>query len=315
MKHIILCNLGGPNARNQVRFFLFNLFRDKYIIPLPFPFRIMLAFLISTLRFRKSTREYDKMGGKSPILENTQNQANALQTLLGNDFKVHVSMRYNHPFTSEILKNIAKNYNGEKVIFLPLYPQFSLTTSQSSIVQFENLAEKMKIYNIDSIRHFYQNGKYIESCFLCVKKALSEFKNPAKTVILFSAHGIPEDFISKMGDLYRSHIEETMKMIWSKLELESLENTTHELVFQSRVGPKQWLKPYIQTVIPKYAGWNMVVFPIAFVSEHLETLVELDDEYRELAHECGVLEYIRAGTPSLEPKFIECLFDEVMKRI
>jgi ferrochelatase len=314
MKHIILCNLGGPNKRNEVRSFLFNLFNDKYIIPLPFPLRTFIAFMISTLRFKKSTGEYDKMGGKSPILENTQKQAEKLQEMLGNEFKVHISMRYNHPFTKEVLQDIAKDYNGENVLFLPLYPQFSLTTTQSSIVQFEKLAEKLKIYNIDSIRSFYKNVKYIQSCASSIKNSILLFKNKSvKTIILFSAHGIPEDFVSKKKDLYKKHIEETAGMIWSELNLG--EEFACEICFQSRVGPKEWLKPYIQNVIPKHKGKNMVVFPIAFVSEHLETLVELDMEYSHLAKECNVEEYIRAKTPSDNNLFIECLCDEILKRM
>lgn len=305
--YVILCNLGGPNKKEETQSFLFNLFNDKYIITLPNPFRFILAKTIAFFRHKKSQEEYDKMGGASPILANTQAQAEELQKILGNSYKVLVSMRYNHPFVKDVLKSIDKN-TIEKIIFLPLYPQYSVTTSKSAIEEFQKITHKLKIYNTVCVPCFYNDELYIKSCTNSVLKELHSFSHKeAKTVILFSAHGIPQDFITKFHDLYQSHIEATAQLIQQNLHAQTENKFETVVCFQSRVGPKQWLKPYIQTVIPKYEGWNMVVFPIAFTSEHLETLVELDHQYHELANDCKVLEYRRAKTNGTCPIFIECL--------
>jgi ferrochelatase len=305
--YVILCNLGGPNKKEETQFFLFNLFNDKYIIPLPFPVRFALAKIISFFRHKKSQEEYDKMGGFSPILQNTQAQAAALEATLGGNYKVLVSMRYNHPFIKDVLKSINRN-NVEKIIFLPLYPQFSITTNKSAIEEFQKITSKLNLHNVVSIPCFYNNPLYVESCSRSILKELHAFQNKeAKIIVLFSAHGIPEDFITKFHDTYQTHIEATAKLITERLHKETEISFVTKICYQSRVGPKQWLKPYIQTVIPNYSGQNMVVFPIAFVSEHLETLVELDHQYHELANDCKILEYRRAQTSGTCPIFIQAL--------
>jgi ferrochelatase len=269
--------------------------------------RFVIAHLISFFRYKKSQKEYDRMGGCSPILQNTQNQATALAKALGERYKVLVAMRYNDPFIANVVKNIAKD-SIEKIILLPLYPQFSVTTSKSAIEEFQTIASKLNIHNVVSVPFFYDNDLYIQSCTQKIVEELNAIKNKdAKIIVLFSAHGIPEDFITKFNDLYQAHIEDTARLITNQLRVQCTLPFEAKICYQSRVGPKQWLKPYIQTVIPNYAGYNMVVFPIAFVSEHLETLVELDHQYKELANECGVLEYRRAKTNGICPIFIECL--------
>jgi protoporphyrin/coproporphyrin ferrochelatase len=311
--YIVLSNLGGPNKKGEVRPFLFNLFYDKHIIPIPkFP-RFCLAHLISFFRAGKSQKEYDKMGGFSPILQNTQKQAQLLQSALGEDFEVLTAMSYSYPFMEDVFRKIPKN--AKKVILLPLYPQYSITTTQSSASKFCRTANQFMIREIDVVTNFYQNIKYIISCSGKIQNAIRQIVDTSKkTVVLFSAHGIPKDFITKMNDPYQEQINKTAELITNNLKAKGL-NFESMVCFQSRVGPKEWLKPYIQDVLPKYTGWNVVVFPVAFVSEHLETLVELDHQYKELAQECGVAQYVRAQTPSECPLFIEALKDEVQKRL
>lgn len=311
--YVILSNLGGPNKKGEVRPFLFNLFNDKHIIPIPKIHRFCLAHLISFFRAGKSQKEYDKMGGCSPILENTQRQAQLLQTALGNGFEVLVAMSYSRPFMEDTFRKIPKN--AKKVILLPLYPQYSITTTQSSAASFCKTANKFMIRKIDIITNFYSNQKYIQSCSGKIQNAFQTIENVSKkNVILFSAHGIPQDFITKMNDPYQEQINKTAELITDDLKAKGL--IFESLVcFQSRVGPKEWLKPYIQNVIPKYTGYNVIIFPVAFVSEHLETLVELDHQYKEVAQKCGVAQYVRAQTPSECLLFIEALKEEVLKKV
>lgn len=305
--HIILCNLGGPNKKGELKSFLFNLFNDKYIIPVNPVLRFVLAKAIVFFRWKKSQKEYDKMGGCSPILKNTQSQADALEKVLGVKYKVLVSMRYNEPFTPSILASIDKS-SIEKIIFLPLYPQFSVTSSKTAIEQFCITASRLNLHNVAVIPHFYQHELYIQSCTGRISDEINALSDKSKkTVILFSAHGIPVDCIKRFQDPYKDHIEETTKLIVESLRKNPDINFDYEVCYQSRVGPKKWLEPYIQNTITKYGGYNMVVFPVAFVSEHLETLVELDHQYYEFAQSCGVSEYRRAKTPGVCPIFIECL--------
>ncbi len=311
--YVILANLGGPNKKGEVRNFLFNLFNDKYIIPLPKIPRFLLAHLISFFRAKKSQKEYDKMGGFSPILINTQKQQSLLQKALGNNFKVLIAMSYSPPFMHEVFSQI-KAEEINKVILLPLYPQYSITTTKSSAAKFCKTASKYNIQTIDIIPYFFENPKYIASCTRKILNEITKFNDKSKPmVILFSAHGIPKDFVQKWNDPYEQQINKTAFLITQNLKKEGI-IFEEKVCFQSRVGPKEWLKPYIQTIIPEYMGYNMIVFPIAFVSEHLETLVELDHQYKELANDCNVYEYRRAETPSECPLFIECLKEEVLRK-
>ncbi|MFT4967880.1 MAG: ferrochelatase [Candidatus Deianiraeaceae bacterium] len=309
--YVILANLGGPSKKGEVRKFLFNLFNDKYIIPLPKIPRFILASLISLFRSGKSQKEYDKMGGCSPILQNTQTQARLLHQSLGGDFEVLIAMSYSRPNMEDAF---AKIDNPKKVILLPLYPQYSITTTKSCAAKFCKTATKNNVQNIDVISNFYQNSKYIASC---VERIISAFNNiedkSKKNIILFSAHGIPVDFVEKFNDPYRDQIESTASLIQDSLK--NMDIKFEGMVcFQSRVGPKEWLKPYIQDVLPQCKGCNVIIFPVAFVSEHLETLVELDHQYNEFAKQCGVLSYHRALTPSDSPMFIHALTEEVLNK-
>lgn len=305
--YIIICNLGGPSREYSLQRFLFNLFNDKHIIPVNPVLRFILAKIIVFFRWRRSQKEYDKMGGYSPILENTQFQADALNNALGTGYKVLVTMRYSKPFISSVLKSIDRN-SVEKIIFLPLYPQFSVTSSKTAIEQFCVSASNLNLHNVAVIPYFYKNELYIQSCTNKILEEINTLQNKnGKTVILFSAHGIPADFITKFQDPYKNHIEETTNLIVTSLRKHSKIEFDYEVCYQSRVGPKKWLEPYIHNTIPKYSGYNMIIFPVAFVSEHLETLAELDCKYHELARSCGIAEYRRAKTLGTCPIFIECL--------
>ena len=218
---------------------------------------------------------------------------------------------------SEAANSILENFQKADIILFcaGTYEPMSLKSFDAKHAQKileTNLTSMVNF--IDIIPYFFENPKYIESCTGKILKEITKFKDKSKSmVILFSAHGIPKDFVQKWNDPYEQQINKTAFLITQNLKKEGI-IFEEKVCFQSRVGPKEWLKPYIQTIIPEYTGYNMIVFPIAFVSEHLETLVELDHQYKNLANKCNVYEYRRAGTPSECPLFIKCLQEEILRK-
>ena len=298
---IVLMNLGGPASLDKVKPFLFNLFYDKAIIRLPNPFRWIVAKFISSRREKTAQTIYAQMGGKSPILEETINQKIALEKKFNDNTKFFISMRYASPRSFEITQEIA-NYNPDQILLLPLYPQFSSTTTDSSIKDMMNELDKVKLKEkTTSICCYYTNEKFIESHINKIKQTIDKLKNKNFRV-LFSAHGLPEKVI-KDGDPYQWQVEKTVEQIISRLDIED-----YKITYQSRVGPMKWLEPYTESEIEKACKENkaIVIVPIAFVSEHSETLVELDIEYAEIAKQYGV-EYLRVQALSSCETFITAL--------
>ncbi|KYH12752.1 ferrochelatase [Neorickettsia sp. 179522] len=291
---VVLLNLGGPDSPEAVRPFLFNLFCDRRIINLPNPLRYCLAWWISCRRFREARKIYSQMGGKSSILPETNMQAKLLGDLLGPQYEVFVAMRHWHPF---IQQSAARINGGEftKAILLPLYPQFSTTTSLSSIEQC------LKILRIPTqiVCCYYDNQLFIEAHVETILPIYTNACALGKPIILFSAHGLPLRVI-EAGDPYKFQVEESVKRIVSALKIENLD---WELCYQSKVGKAKWLCPDTESTIRSHSGRPIVVVPIAFVSEHSETRVELDVEYASLAR----VGYFRVPTLSAHPKFIRCL--------
>ncbi|MDB2414358.1 ferrochelatase [Rickettsiales bacterium] len=303
---VILFNLGGPDSPAAVESFLFNLFYDKAIIGLPNPFRYILAKLISKFRAPVAKKIYSHMGGKSPILKETQAQAKELSNDLKRrgDYKVFISMRYWKPFSSQVAKDV-KKYNPDKIVLLPLYPQYSSTTTGSSFNDWEKSAQKAGISHIPTkkIFSYYDNEHFIDAHVSLIKDNLKG-KKPFPR-ILFSAHGLPVSIIEN-GDPYQDQVEKTVAAIVEKLDMPKLD---WKICYQSRVPGKKWLEPYTDDEIVKAGKEHkaVAVVPVAFVSEHSETLVELDIEYKELAEESGVLNYYRIPTLSIKFDFILAL--------
>lgn len=302
---VVLFNLGGPDSISAVKPFLFNLFNDKAIIGAPNPIRFLLAKLISGRREKKAIGIYNQIGGKSPIVEETQLQAKALEKLLPKGYKVFFSMRYWKPFSAQVVKEV-EAFAPQKIIFLPLYPQYSTTTTGSSFLDFEKALKNTSLKNIPINKICcYPN----EDGF--IKATTSNIKEKIKGVdinnyrFLFSAHGLPQKII-KSGDPYQFQIELTVKKVVEKLGIKNLDFVT---CYQSRVGPLKWITPYTEDEIKKAGldGKNIVLIPIAFVSEHSETLVELDIEYKHLAKENNVKNYIRISTVRDNNFFIQGL--------
>ncbi|PIR37643.1 MAG: ferrochelatase [Alphaproteobacteria bacterium CG11_big_fil_rev_8_21_14_0_20_39_49] len=310
-KAVILFNLGGPDSLNAVKPFLFNLFNDKAIISVPNPMRFILAKLISSKREKTAQEIYSHMGGKSTIIPQTIAQKDALEAILneggGDAYKVFICMRYWHPFSHEVVTEV-KNYNPDEIILLPLYPQFSTTTTASSVNDWNNNAKKAWLeVPTKTICCYPYEEKFIKSHLNLINDAIKRVKNKDSIRILFSAHGLPKKIIDK-GDPYQWQVEQGAEKIAKKIEIDNLD---WNVCYQSRVGPLEWIKPSTDEEIVRAGkeGKSVVLVPIAFVSEHSETLVELDIEYKKLADENNVKEYIRVPTLSVEKDFIRSLAD------
>ncbi len=319
---IILFNLGGPDCKAAIKPFLFNFFMDKNIIRLPYIFRFLLAKFIAVKRSRNEANTgYAALGYKSPLLENTIDQANALEKCLSipseTEFKVFPCMRYWHPMAQEVVRDV-KAFDPDFVVLLPLYPQYSTTTSRSS---FEAWNAAAKCGGLDlpfsEIEAYPTQEGFIQASAQNIRGAYDTLlkeghKNPR---ILLSAHGLPESII-KAGDPYQSHCEASAKAI---IKATGIKEPDWVLCYQSRVGPQKWIGPDIVDEIDR-AGKDqkaILVYPLAFVNEHIETLVEIEIEYRVLAKEKNVPAFKRVETVGTHPFFIEGLADlvrEAMKQ-
>lgn len=318
---LVLFNLGGPDSLSAVQPFLKNLFSDPAIIGAPSPIRWLLARLISSRRAPIAREIYTQMGGRSPILPNTEAQARALEAELGEGYKTFICMRYWHPRAADIVKQV-EAYQPDRILLLPLYPQYSTTTSGSSIKEFldeiKTAAPRLQAQldaglPVDKICCYPIEPGFIEAQADLIRPYLIEAAKFGTPRLLLSAHGLPEKIIAG-GDPYQAQCEQTAKAIITQLNWPELDwkNT-----YQSRVGPLKWIGPSTEDEVEK-AGHDkvpLVVVPIAFVSEHSETLVELDIEYRELALQHGVPHYGRAPTVAAHPAFIKGLANLVRGRI
>ena len=312
-KAVILFNLGGPDNLENVEPFLFNLFNDPAIINIPSLLRYLLAKFISKRRAPITKNIYKEIGNKSPILELTKKQANNLQEYLSKkgNYKCFVVMRYWNPRASNIIKKV-KEFNPEEIILLPLYPQFSATTSGSSINEWNQLCQKENyMIKTKTICCYPTENNFIESHVSLIKRTLETLKDE-NFKLIFSAHGLPESKIKK-GDPYQWHVEQTVKEIMSKLQSEKLD---YVISYQSRVGPMKWIGPSTNEEIIKYSKENkgIIIIPVAFVSEHSETLVELDIEYKKLAEKNGCSFYTRVPALGIEENFIKGLAELVLQK-
>lgn len=311
---VVLFNLGGPDELKAVRPFLFNLFNDPAIITLPQPFRFLLATLISSLRNRKAQGIYKHMGGKSPILGLTSDQAGALEKMLeskkknaADSFKVFVCMRYWHPMTDVVVKKV-KAFSPDQVVLLPLYPQFSTTTTESSVNAWKTECEKQGFDVPTAAVCCYPTDKhFIASHVKLIKEMYWKASENGKPRVLFSAHGLPQKMIDG-GDSYQWQVERTVASIVQVLAIDEMD---HSICYQSKVGRLEWIGPSTEQEIKRAGadGVPILVVPVAFVSDHSETLVELDIEYRELAQEHHVPGYYRVQALNNEPFFIDALSD------
>lgn len=305
---IILFNLGGPDEPAAVRPFLFNLFNDRAIIGAPQPFRWLIAQMISRTREKLAQANYALMGGRSPLVPETEKQATALeQTLAARTLpvktKTFLAMRYWRPFTKDAAR-AALEWGADEALLLPLYPQFSTTTTRSSM---QAWLQKSNIYS-RIICCYPTAAKLARSHADAILQTWRDNGSPASPRVLFSAHGLPQRVIDA-GDPYQWQVERTAAAVTALLPAE----WETRVCYQSKVGPLQWLEPSTESEIERAGreGRGLIVCPIAFVSEHIETLVELDIEYAHTAKTQGVPYYLRAAAPGSHPSFIDALADMV----
>ena len=318
---VLLMNLGGPERIQDVGPFLYNLFSDPEIIRLPTPvLQKPLAWFISSLRSKKSQKAYLSIGGGSPLRRITEQQARELQTQLrqrGIEATSYVAMRYWHPFTESAVADM-KADGVTQVVVLPLYPHFSISTSGSSFRELRRLREsdpQFKALSIRCIRSWYDNPGYVKAMAELIGKKIQLCDRPEDAHVFFSAHGVPKSYVEEAGDPYQQEIEKSTSLIISNLEdLLGFKNP-FTLAYQSRVGPEEWLKPYTEDIIEelgKNGLRDLIVVPISFVSEHIETLEEMDIEYRNLSIKFGITNFRRVRALDTYPLFIEGLADLVL---
>lgn len=304
---LVLLNLGGPESLDAVEPFLFNLFSDPEIIKLPlsFIFQKKFARMISRKRGPEVRENYAKIGGGSPILEFTNKQGQGIIQRLKDDFpgmEYEICMRYWKPDTDELMKKLAAD-KPEGIILFTLYPHYSKATTGASLSEWDRLAKE---YNLKvptlTIRSWHDHPAYIKCWADRITKALNA--GNGKTKLLFSAHSLPQKFI-KQGDPYQEQIIESINLI-----VEQLGDVDWTTSYQSRSGPVKWLEPDTDQMVRELgaAGYErVVVCPISFVSDHIETLYEIDMLYKDLAVECGIKEFVRCESLNYGADFLDCL--------
>ena len=313
-KAIILFNLGGPDKLENVEPFLFNLFNDPAILNLPTFLRYPLAKLISNRRAPIAKKIYAELGGSSPILKLTKEQSNALEIKLNqtqeeDEYRCFIIMRCWNPRAEDVIKDV-QLYSPDEVVLMPLYPQYSAATSGSSIKEWKDVCKKNNYYvKTSTICCYPTDQNFINAHTKEITKKIKDLKN---FKLIFSAHGLPEKNIKK-GDPYQWQVEQSVKKIVENLNNENLDWI---LSYQSRVGPLKWIGPSTETIIIENSkiGKHIVLVPIAFVSEHSETLVELDIEYKEIADANGCKNYTRVPALGINEDFIKAMSELIIKK-
>lgn len=306
---VLLLQMGGPDSLDAVEPFLYNLFSDRDIIKIgPAFLQPFIARRIVKRRAPKSAANYRDIGGKSPLLELTEQQASELEKVLGDRYRCFVAMRYWKPFTDEALAAIRQEGIG-RIIALSLYPHYSRATSGSSFNELEKrLAGSKTRPEVSYIRQFYDHPLYIQALAEKIEQGLSGFPDRSRVQLFFSAHSLPQSFITD-GDPYLDHIQATVRLV-----MERFEGVAHHLAFQSRAGPVKWLEPSTGDKLKQLAARGdkeVLMVPLSFVSDHIETLHEIDIEYREEAHKLGITDFRRMESLNSSPTFIACLADLV----
>jgi len=299
-------NLGGPDSLAAVKPFLINLFGDPAIIGLPSLLRLPLARFIAWRRAPVARDTYAHLGGRSPLLANTEAQARALEGALGPGHRCFVTMRYWHPLSAETAHEVAE-WAPDEIVCLPLYPQFSTTTTVSSLAAWQSAAARQGLTRPTHVIRCYPSEQgLVEAIAGLIRPVLEAVSGSVKPPrLLLTAHGLPKRIVRR-GDPYPDQVEQTAAAVITALARPELD---WRVCYQSRVGPLEWIGPATDDEVRRAGkdGVALVVAPISFVSEHSETLVELDLDYRRLAEASGVPSYHRVATVGVEPSFIRSL--------
>jgi ferrochelatase len=317
---VALFQLGGPDSLEAIKPFLKNIFSDPDIISFRLGGRLRraVAGLIAEGRAPRVAKYYREIGGRSPILDITLGQAAALEAALSDEYdcRVVTAMRYSEPYIGDAVSQLA-DFTPDKVVLLPLYPQYSKTTTGSSFNEWDRQGSK-KLFPFKEekkIFSFHLDQRYIDAVVARINEGVQFFDGDAKTKLhfLFSAHGLPKRYLN-MGDPYKNQIEETVSAVMSRGGF----GNSHSLAYQSRIGPVKWLQPFVQDEVVRLAGMgvrDLLVIPISFVSDHLETLHELGIKLKDLADREGIKSYRVAPSLNDSPQFIDALKSLVMKQV
>ncbi|HBA87016.1 MAG TPA: ferrochelatase [Geobacter sp.] len=306
---LLLLQMGGPDSIDAVHPFLMNLFTDRDIIKIgPAFLQPFIARRIVNKRAPKVEEYYRQIGGKSPIRELTEAQGEGLQQLLGDDYRSYVAMRYSRPSTIDALAAI-KREGIKKVVALSLYPHYSRATTGSSINELQRVLKEAGVsFEMTFIDRFYDHPLYIKALAEKVIQGLAAFPDRKDVEIVFSAHSLPQSFIEE-GDPYLAHIQETVRLV-----MEQVGEASHQLCFQSKASKVKWLEPSTEATIDRLAKAgrpNILMVPLSFVSDHIETLYEIDIQYAEEAKALGIKRFVRTESLNSSPLFLECLAELV----
>lgn len=294
---IVLMNMGGPNNLDEVKVFLKNMFNDKYIIGAPQPIRAMIGAIIVSKRLEIAKENYKKLGGISPIVGHTKRLVRRFSNMV--DADVFYEMRYTYPFAKDILEKV-KNY--DEIHAIPMYPHYSSTTTKSSIEDLKKVAKSFGIENkIKTIDSYYDSDLYNKAIVERIKESLKG-ENSEDFELIFSAHGLTQRTINK-GDLYQKHILANVECAKKELQKQNINFKKIHVAYQSRLGPMEWLRPYMEDKLKEIKS-KVIVYPISFTVDNSETLGELVLEYGELAHELGIKDYRVAKAPNHHPYFL-----------
>jgi len=301
-KALVLLNMGGARNKNELKMFLTNMFNDKNILTIKSNFfRSILAKIIVTSRLDSAWKNYEEIGNESPLNPLTEKLVSKLNDNLA-DAEVYQVMRYTPPFAKECIEDLEEK-GIKDIVLLPLYPQYSTTTTKSSVEDFEKYAEDK--FNIEIIEPFYKNELFNNSIIETIKESVEDY---SEYNLIFSAHGLPQKIVDN-GDPYQSHVEEHVDILSKILNENGINFKSVSLAYQSKVGPMKWLEPALDEELKKYKDEKVLIYPIAFIVDNSETDFELSIEYKEEADEIGISDYKVCKCVNYNDKFIEAIRD------
>ena len=303
-KALVLLNMGGARNKAELKMFLTNMFNDKNILTIKNPLiRKMIAYFIVTRRLDSAWENYEHIGNASPINPLTEKLVEKCNEKI-EEFKTYQVMRYTPPFAQDVIKQMLDDGINE-IVLLPLYPQYSTTTTKSSVEDFIDYLPYTFGKNIRYIETFYKNDKFNE-CI--INEIISNVEEPSEYNLIFSAHGLPQKIVDA-GDPYEQQMIEHVKILSEKLELKGKNFKSVNLAYQSKVGPLKWLEPSLEDMLKNFKEQKVIIYPIAFIVDNSETDFELDIEYREIAHEMGINEYKVCRCVNDSDEFVEAIKD------
>ncbi|MCG3664558.1 ferrochelatase [Aliarcobacter butzleri] len=301
-KALVLLNMGGARDKSELKMFLTNMFNDENILTIKNAFiRKMVASFITNSRLESAWKNYEKIGNHSPINPLTEQLVNKCNDKIEN-YKTYQVMRYTPPFAKEIISQMKKD-GIKEVLLLPLYPQYSTTTTKSSLEDFIKFAKNS--FSISSIETFYKNDKFNE-CI--VNEILNNVEDETSYNLVFSAHGLPQKIVDA-GDPYEKQMNEHVKILSEELQKKGKNFKSINLAYQSKVGPLKWLEPSLENMLKNFKNENVIIYPLSFIVDNSETVFELDIEYKEIAHEIGIKEYKVCSCVNDSDEFIEAIKD------